>query len=409
MFGSSVDPDQLWSHLGEAKLDGNHATAAAFEADPSPLKVNLGRGVYKDDKGKSWVLPSVLAAEKRILESHLSHEYLPFDGLKAFTKETAKFAFGADSKPLNEGRVVTAQTVSGTGALRVGAEFLSRFLPNSVDRTIYVSNPTYVNHYAVFGNAGFKVEHYDYFDPKTCKLNFEAFCKSVKDAPKSSVFLLHACAHNPTGVDPTQQQWTKLLDIFREKQHICFFDCAYQGFASGDTTKDGFAFGLFANNNIPILLAQSYAKNFGLYGQRIGAINVVVNQVEQAAKVKAHLNQVIRPMYSNPPAHGARIVSTVLGDETLRKQWDVDVNTMANRIISMRQTLVSTLERESKHDWSHITDQIGMFAYSGLTEEQVWKLRDKHVYMNLDGRMSISGINSGNVHYLAEAMHEVTK
>jgi aspartate aminotransferase len=396
--------------LQEAPLDGNHATAHAFEVDPSPLKVNLGRGVYKDDKGKSWVLPSVKQAEAKIAASGGDHEYLPFSGLKDFTRLTSEFAFGEDSPLLKEKRVATVQAISGTGALRVGAEFLSRFLPQDVARVVYLSDPTYVNHYPIFKNTGFELKNYAFYNPKTNALDWDGLVRDMKNAPKRSVFLLHACAHNPTGMDPSHEQWKALSKIAKEKQHVLFFDSAYQGFASGDPARDAFSYKTFAQDGNDILVAQSYAKNFGLYGQRIGAINVVTSGEKETKVVMSQLNQVVRPMYSNPPLHGARIVATVFGDKELRAQWNKDVKTMADRIKWARQKLVDHLkEFGSQRDWSHITNQIGMFAYSGLTPEQVQRLRERHVYMNMDGRMSISGINSGNVEYLAKSMHEATK
>jgi len=405
-FGA-VRTHSFWSHLEKAPLDGNHATAAAYEADPSPLKVNLGRGVYKDDNGKNWVLPSVRMAEQKMFEEKQQHDYLPFKGWDTFVKHTAEFAFGADSPLLRDKKVATVQTISGTGALRVGAEFLSRFLKDRPD--VYLPDPTYVNHYPIFTLNGFQLKHYRYYDPQTNGLNFTGLQEDMKNAPNKSIFLFHACAHNPTGVDPTLDQWKKISDIAKEKKHVMFFDSAYQGYASGDPDKDGAAFRHFASEGHQVLVAQSYAKNFGLYGQRVGALNIVTSDAKETDIVMSNLNQVIRPMYSNPPAYGAYIVGTVLSNKDLRAQWQKDVKTMADRIIGSRKALVDNLAKlGSKKSWKHITDQIGMFAYSGLSKPQVEHLRTLHVYMNLDGRMSVSGINTKNVEYLAKAMHEAT-
>eukprot|EP01104_Vermistella_antarctica_P002825 TRINITY_DN13025_c0_g1_i1.p1 TRINITY_DN13025_c0_g1~~TRINITY_DN13025_c0_g1_i1.p1 ORF type:complete len:446 (+),score=132.56 TRINITY_DN13025_c0_g1_i1:39-1340(+) len=399
----------LWGHLESAPLDGNHATNAAFEADTFDGKVNLGRGVYKDDKGKNWVLPSVAMAEKKILSSHLGHEYLPFKGLAAFCDATSEFAFGASNPLITEGKVATVQAVSGTGALRVGAEFLSRFLPSGNPRTVYVSQPTYVNHFPIFRNTGFEIKAYRYYDANTNSLDLSGMIADIKNADEGAVFLLHSCAHNPTGIDPSADQWKQISEAIKEKKGVCFFDSAYQGFASGDPDHDAHSFRTFAADGHEVLVAQSYAKNMGLYGQRIGALNVVAADAGQTKNVMSQLNQVIRPMYSNPPLHGARIVSTVFQEADIQKQWTTDVKTMANRIIGSRKALVDNLKAlGSTRDWSHITNQIGMFAYSGLSEKEVMALRDNHVYMNLDGRMSISGINSGNVEYLASSMHKAT-
>jgi len=409
---STYYSQNLWSHLDIAPFDGNHATAEAYEKDSSPLKVNLGRGVYKDDKGKNWILPCVTKAEAIIAanSSTLGHEYLPFKGLADFTRRTSEFAFGKDSSHLKEGKIATVQSLSGTGALRIGAEFLKKYRPAGSPNILYLPDPSYVNHLAVFGAAvGFELKYYPYYDITTNSLNLKGMLEAIKNAPPMSIILLHACAHNPTGIDPTLEQWKEISEVIKGKNLTVFFDSAYQGFASGDPDKDAAPFRYFVKEGHQILVAQSYAKNFGLYGQRIGALNVVTNNSKETEAVMSQLNQVIRPMYSNPPLHGARIVSTVFGDEALNAQWRKDVKVMADRIIGARQSLVDNLKGlGSKRSWNHITNQIGMFAYSGLSEKEVRLLRELHVFMNLDGRMSISGINSGNVKYLAESMHKVT-
>ncbi|ELR25647.1 glutamicoxaloacetic transaminase, mitochondrial, putative [Acanthamoeba castellanii str. Neff] len=413
LFASSSSAraaSSLWAHLDVAPLDSNHATNAAFEADQSPLKVNLGRGVYKDDNGKNWVLPSVRMAEEKIFAEKAGHDYLPFKGWDVFCKRTSEFAFGETNPLLKDKRVATVQAISGTGALRVGAEFLSRFLPPTHKGvSVYVADPTYVNHLPIFKLNGFEIKRYRYYDPNTNGLDLKGFVEDLQNAPEGSVILLHACAHNPTGVDPSFEQWKLVSDACKERRHVVFFDCAYQGFASGDIDRDGAAFRYFAQEGHQVLVAQSYAKNMGLYGQRVGALNIVTSDAKETEAVMSQLNQVIRPMYSNPPAYGARIVGTILSDPTLRAQWQKDVKTMADRIIGSRQALVDNLEGlGSKKSWKHITNQIGMFAYSGLTPPQVQTLRTLHVYMNLDGRMSVSGVNSHNVEYLAQAMHKAT-
>lgn len=414
---ASTSRSSLWAHLEEAPFDSNHETNAAFEKDTSSLKVNLGRGVYKDDNGKNWTLPSVLAAEKVIFESKSGHEYLPFKGLAEFGTRTAEFAFGKDAAVLKDKRVATVQSVSGTGALRVGAEFLAKYLPPANLTSggkgkpfLYLSDPSYVNHFAIFRTAGFEVVQFRYYDRATNRLDIEGMLEDLRKAPKGAVLLLHASAHNPTGVDPSQEEWRRISKVAQERELVCFFDSAYQGFASGDPDRDGWAYRYFVEQGHQVLVAQSYSKNFGLYGQRVGALNVTTDSPKETAAVLSQLNQVIRPMYSNPPLHGARIVATVFGNPEIRSQWEKDVKTMADRINGCRKTLVDNLKAlGSKKDWSHITNQIGMFAYSGLERDQVAKLREKHVYMNYDGRMSVSGINSKNVEYLAKAMHEVTK
>jgi aspartate aminotransferase len=397
-----------WLELKEAGLDENHATNHAFEQDPSPLKVNLGRGVYKDDNGKDFVLQCVRKAEERILTDKKSnHAYLPFSGLKDFQKVTAELAFGKDSVHLSTGLIATVQTVSGTGALRVGAEFLARNLIRKP--VVYLPDPTYVNHYAVFRAAGFELRKYRYYNPSTNGLDVRGMLDDLRDASSDSVVLFHASAHNPTGVDPSLEQWRQISKVCKSKGHLCFFDSAYQGFASGDPDRDAASYRHFLDEGHPILVAQSYAKNFGLYGQRIGALNFITESITETNKALQQLNQVIRPMYSNPPLHGARIVATVLKDPELTALWSQEVKSMADRIAAMRSSLVANLAAlGSTRSWRHITDQIGMFAYSGLTREEVAGLRDLHVYCNFDGRMSITGINTKNVEYLAKCIHQVT-
>jgi aspartate aminotransferase len=281
---------------------------------------------------------------------------------------------------------------------------------NKSQPVLLLSDPSYVNHFAIFKEAGFALQQFRYYDRRSNRLDLQGMLEDLKAAPKGSVLLLHASAHNPTGVDPSQEEWRQISKVAKERELVCFFDSAYQGFASGDPDRDGWAYRHFLEESHQVLVAQSYSKNFGLYGQRVGALNVATSSTKETTAVLSQLNLVIRPMYSNPPLHGARIVATVFGDSVIRAQWEKDVKTMADRINGARKTLVDTLKQKysSPHDWSHITNQIGMFAYSGLNKEQVAKLRAKSVYMNYDGRMSISGINSKNVDYLAKAMHEVT-
>jgi aspartate aminotransferase len=399
--------------LKEAKLDMNHATMSAYEADPSPLKINLGRGVYKDDRGKSWTLPAVRMAEEEIAKKDHGHEYLPFSGWPTFVQETTRFAWGDGCPLVAEGRVATVQTISGTGALRVATTLLADLMRAAHWRApvVYMPDPTYVNHYKIAAVTGFEVKHYRYYDSERRAVDVDGMVRDLVEAPSGSFVLMHACAHNPTGCDPTPDEWARLADVFLEKGHIAFFDSAYQGYASGDPDRDAFSYRHFQQRGVKrIVLAQSFAKNFGLYGQRVGALHVTcANPAETKLLMNTLNGEVIRPMYSNPPTYGARIVGTVLSTPHLRAQWNKDVRTMADRINGCRRSLVQNLaELGSRRDWSHITRQIGMFAYSGLSQAEVECLRTMHVYMNLDGRMSISGINSGNVRYLAESIHKAT-
>jgi len=302
---------------------------------------------------------------------------------------------------------LSVQTLSGTGALRVAGSFLGRYLPNSV---VYLPSPTWANHTPIFNDSGLKVQSYRYYDPATCGLNFAGMSEDIANAPKGSVILLHACAHNPTGVDPSKDQWEKLSSLIKEKQHFVLFDCAYQGFASGDPDKDVFAVRHFTKEGHLLSVCQSFAKNFGLYGERIGAFHIIGANSNEILNIDSQLKILIRPMYSNPPIQGARLVSTILSDPDLTVLWKKEVQQMADRIISMRASLVQGLkENGSKKDWSHITNQIGMFCYSGLTPEQVQKLAtEHHVYMTSNGRISIAGVSSKNVTFLAKAMHAVS-
>ncbi|EWC48715.1 mitochondrial aspartate aminotransferase [Drechslerella stenobrocha 248] len=380
----------------------------AFKADKNPQKVNVGAGTYRDDKGKPYVLPSVRAAEKKMFELGYDKEYAGITGVPSFTKAAAVLAYGESSAPVKDGRVSITQSISGTGALRIGGEFLSRFYPG--EKTIYIPTPSWANHRAVFTDAGLTVKQYRYYDKTKIVLDASGMLEDIKAAPNGSIVLLHACAHNPTGIDPTQEQWKEISSVIKEKGHFAFFDMAYQGFASGDTDKDAFAVRYFVEQGHHVALCQSFAKNMGLYGERAGAFSLVTGSPEEKRAVDSQLKILIRPMYSNPPINGARIASEILNDPALNKQWLGEVKGMADRIIVMRESLKGALEKlGSQKDWSHITSQIGMFTYTGLTPEQVDRLaKEFAVYGTRDGRMSVAGMTSGNVEYLAEAIHKVT-
>jgi len=382
----------------------------AFNKDTSPIKINLGVGAYRDDKGKPYILETVKEAEKRIFEGNYDHEYAPINGLPQFNKVSKELVLG---KSYPAEKAVTIQALSGTGALRVGADFMRKFigLPGDNAKTIWLPDPTWGNHLPIFKDAGFALKTYKYYDEKTCGLNFEGMKQDVKNAPTKSLFLFHACAHNPTGVDPTLDQWKELSQICKSKEHFVFFDCAYQGFASGDPDKDAAPIRTFIQDGHRVGIAQSFAKNFGLYGERIGALTFLCEDQKEAEAVESQLKILVRPMYSNPPVHGARIISIILSDPQLTPKWRVEVKGMAERIIGMRHKLVELLKKNgSTRDWSHITKQIGMFCYSGLKPEQVERLANEfHVYLTKNGRISIAGISSNNVEHLAKSIHEVSK
>jgi len=381
----------------------------AYKRDTNPKKVNLGVGAYRDDQGKPFVLPSVRKAEESIINAKLDKEYTTIAGIPEFTANAIKLALGDNSSVLKDKRNATVQTISGTGALRIGAEFLSKWFPGS--KQIYQPTPTWGNHVPIFKFAGLEVKQYSYYDKKTCGFDEAGCLKDIGNIPKKSIILLHACAHNPTGVDPSEEQWKKISELCKKQELFVFFDMAYQGFASGCTVKDAFAVRYFLEQGHDICLAQSFAKNMGLYGERVGAFTIVANDSDEATRVMSQLKILIRPMISNPPIHGARIATKILTDENLKKQWLSDVKTMADRIINMRTQLKSLLEKEgSTKNWNHITDQIGMFCFTGISPEQVEKLTKEHsIYLTKDGRISVAGVSSKNVEYLAHALHQVTK
>jgi aspartate aminotransferase len=378
----------------------------AFNADQDPRKVNLGVGAYRTDDGKPYVLEVVKKAEKIILEKQLNKEYAPIDGTPEFKTVSQKLMFGENSPALKENRIATTQSLSGTGALRIGAEFIKKYFPSSA---VYISDPTWGNHDTIFGERDIKIVKYRYFDSRTNDLDLNGMLDDLKAAPNNSVVLLHVCAHNPTGVDPTKEQWKQIAQVCQEKNHLPFFDCAYQGYATGDIEGDAFSVKYFVELGFEALLAQSFAKNLGLYGERIGAFSVVCKTADGANKVLSQLKLIVRPMYSNPPLHGARIVATILSDESLYKEWAAEVKMMSNRIIDMRKALYDILqEKKTPGDWSHILKQIGMFTYTGLKPEQVEKLiTNFHIHMMKNGRISMAGLNSKNVRYVAEAFHTV--
>ncbi|KAL2839563.1 pyridoxal phosphate-dependent transferase [Aspergillus pseudodeflectus] len=406
VFSTSVVPS--------APEDPLFGLAQAYRQDPSDKKVDLVIGAYRDDNAKPWVLPVVKKADDLIRnDPNLNHEYLPIKGLAEYTTAAQKLIIGAQSPAIAENRVSTFQTISGTGAVHLGALFLSKFHPTRP--TLYLSNPTWANHHQIFTNVGFSLANYPYFDPKTKGLDFNGLLSTLRSAPKGSIILLHACAHNPTGVDLTQEQWKEVAVVMAERAHFPFFDCAYQGFASGDLSRDAWAIRYFIEQGFELCIAQSFAKNFGLYGERTGAFHFVSAPGPEASQSAAHVASQLailqRSEISNPPAYGARIASRVLNDPELFAQWEEDLRTMSGRIAEMRKGLRERLEaKRTPGSWVHITDQIGMFSFTGLTEAQVKVLREKwHVYMTKNGRISMAGLNTHNLDYFAEAVDSVVR
>jgi aspartate aminotransferase len=400
----------IWSAVPAGPPDPILGVTEAFKADKDSRKINLGVGAYRDEHGKPLVLSSVKKAEEILTASKPDKEYLPITGLPEFTKQAAKLAYGADSKPLIENAIAVTQSISGTGALRIGGAFLARHYPHS--KVIYLPVPSWGNHTPIFRDSGLEVRGYRYFDKSTVGLDFEGLKADLRNAPEKSIVLLHACAHNPTGVDPTPEQWAEISNIVKEKSLFPFFDMAYQGFASGSTSRDAFAVRHFVKEGHQIALAQSFAKNMGLYGERVGAFSLTTHSEEERKRVDSQLKIVIRPMYSNPPLHGARIASTILGNEALYKEWEGEVEGMAGRIISMREKLFGLLTHDLKTpgDWGHIKSQIGMFSFTGLTPPQTKALAEKaHVYMTADGRISMAGLNGSNIEYFAQSVDSAVK
>ena len=339
-------------------------------------------------------------------DSTLTHEYLTILGLPAFSEASTAMLLGKDNPVIAEGRAFGVQCLSGTGSLRVAADFLAQVLGR---KTVYYSDPSWPNHALVFKKAGFtEVKTYRYWDEKTKSLDFTGMIQDLQAAPQDSIIVLHACAHNPTGVDPTDDQWKQIADLMQEKKLFPFFDCAYQGFATGDLDSDARIVRYFTERGFELFCAQSFAKNFGLYSERAGNLVVVTKDAKNVANIKSQLTILIRGNYSNPPAHGARIVLKVLTTPSLYEEWRGHIKTMSSRIIDMRKGLRERLEKLSTPgSWDHITNQIGMFSYTGLTPKQIeYLVEDKHIYLVKAGRISMCGVNTGNIDYVAESIKE---
>ena len=377
----------------------------AFKADTNPNKINLSVGVYQDASGKTPVLATVKEAEKRILEQENSKGYLPMTGEPAYCAQVQELLFGAEHEIITSRRAATAQCPGGTGALRVAGDYLHTVHPGA---KIWLSNPTWANHNTIFAAAGLSCEEYDYRDPATNGLDFEAMCASIKKIPKGDVILLHGCCHNPTGIDPTVDQWSQLGELLAEQGVLPLVDFAYQGLADG---VEGDRAGLLelTKKVKQMLVCSSFSKNFGLYRERTGALTVVAVDSEQASTVMSQVKLRIRYNYSNPPSHGGQIVATVLGDKKLKAQWLEEVAEIRNRINEMRHLFVKTLkEKGVKQDFSSIIEQRGMFSFSGLTKEQVYQLREQYsIYIVGSGRINVAGMTPDNMDRLCEAIKSI--
>jgi aspartate/tyrosine/aromatic aminotransferase len=393
--------------IAKAPADAILGINQAFKRDTDPRKVNVCVGAYRDDNGKPYILQCVRAAQEKIYnDKSLNLEYQAQRGNQDFAAMSREILMGKNAPPILENRVATVQSLSGTGALRIGGAFTAKFLKG---KKVYVSNPTWGTHNSILAHSGVEGAKYRYWNASTRSLDYDGMVADIHGAPSGSIFLLHACAHNPTGVDPTPTQWKGISDAMKAKGHIAWFDSAYQGFASGDLDKDAFAVQMFLKEGHDIMASVSYAKNFGLYGERIGSFSVCCGSTENRDAVLSQLDILIRNLYSNPPLQGMRIVKTVFEDPKLMQMWRDDMKVMSNRINDMRKSLRGELEAiGTPGDWSHITSQIGMFSFTGLSPEQSTAMLEKHhIYMLKNGRISMAGINSKNVKYVASCIKAV--
>jgi len=398
-----------FAHVAELPPDAIFFTKARFKKDTDPRKINLGIGAYRTEEGKPYVLKVVKQMEAELLQDKsLNKEYLPIGGDAEFIRASQQSILGANSAALQSGRVAGVQTLSGTGALRVLSNFLANNFPNS---TIFKSSPTWGNHRKVFLKAGLNQADYRYFDKATKGLDIAGMLEDLNNAPERSIVLLHACAHNPTGVDPTKDQWRQVMNVMKKRGHIAFFDSAYQGYATGDLENDAFPVRLFESNGMEFVIAQSYSKNLGLYGERVGCASVLCSTVKAKVACDTQLRGVIRPMYSNPPKHGCYIAKGILTNPAKMEAWKKELAVMSGRIDSMRTKLRSAIEGlNTPGNWSHITTQIGMFTFTGLTPEQVAFIEQKyHVYMLKSGRVSMAGVTTQNVPYIANAINDAVR
>ena len=395
----------LFSAVEMAPRDPILGLNEAFNADPRTHKVNLGVGVYFNEEGRIPLLRAVAAAEQARIEAHAPRGYLPIEGIAAYDQAVQKLLFGSDSELLAAGRVVTTQSVGGTGALKTGADFLKRLLPNAV---VAISDPSWENHRALFEAAGFPVQNYSYYDAANHGVNRAGMLADLKSLPPRSIVVLHACCHNPTGVDLSLDDWQAVLDVVREREHVPFLDIAYQGFGDG-IEQDAAAVRLFADSGLNFLVSSSFSKSFSLYGERVGALSIVTNSKEEAGRVLSQAKRVIRTNYSNPPTHGATVVASVLNSVELRAMWEQELGEMRERIRDMRMAMVEQLAAQgAKRDFSFVARQRGMFSYSGLTAEQVERLKNEFaIYAVGTGRICVAALNRNNLDAVTRAIAPV--
>jgi aromatic-amino-acid transaminase len=395
----------LFSAVEMAPRDPILGLNEQYNADTNPNKVNLGVGVYFDDNGKLPLLQCVQAAEKTMMATPTARGYLPIDGIVAYDNAVKALVFGADSDVVKSGRVSTVQAIGGTGGLKIGADFLKKVSPKA---KVMISDPSWENHRAIFINAGFEVESYTYYDAAKRGVNFEGMLASLNAAEAGTIVVLHACCHNPTGYDITDAQWDQVIAVVKAKSLTAFLDMAYQGFGHG-IAEDGAVIGKFVAAGLNIFVSTSFSKSFSLYGERVGALSVVASDKEEASRVLSQLKIAIRTNYSNPPIHGGAVVAAVLNNPELRAQWESELAEMRVRIKAMRQKLVDGLKAAGvKQDMGFITSQIGMFSYSGLTKDQMVRLRSEFgVYGTDTGRMCVAALNSKNIDYVCASIAKV--
>jgi aromatic-amino-acid transaminase len=395
----------MFEHVDAYAGDPILSLNEAFQKDPRAGKINLSIGIYFDNDGRIPMLPSVRAAELAVVEAAGPRPYLPMEGAANFRSAVQALLFGADHPAIKAGRVATIQGVGSSGGLKVGADLLKRYFPDS---KVYLSDPTWDNHRAVFEGSGHSCETYPYYDPATGGLRFDALLAHFKALPPRSIVVLHACCHNPTGVDLTQDQWRALVPVIRERQLLPFLDLAYQGYGDG-IEEDAFAPRLLADEGLAFLIANSFSKSMSLYGERCGGLSVVCPDAEQAARVLGQMKFMIRRNYSNPPMHGGQIVAKVLSDPKLRAMWEAEVKDMRERIQSMRRELHGVLVAKLPgRNFDYFLTQRGMFSYTGLSPEQAERLKTEFgVYILRSGRMCVAGLNTRNVEATAEAMAAV--
>ena len=378
-----------------------------YNADTRPNKVNLGVGVYYDDNGRIPLLKAVHEAEVDGVKAAAPRGYLPMEGIAAYDKGAQALLLGADSPVAAAGRALTVQSLGGTGALKIGADFLRQLLPQA---KVYISDPSWENHRALFERAGFEVETYPYYDAATRGLNFDGMIAALQAMPAQSIVVLHACCHNPTGVDPTAEQWSQIAKVIKERNLVPFLDIAYQGFGSG-LTEDAEVVRMFAGLDITMFVSSSFSKSFSLYGERVGALTVIAGDKDETVRVLSQIKRVIRTNYSNPPTHGGMIVANVLNNPARFALWETELAAMRERIRDMRKQLVEKLAAQGvAQDFSFVLKQRGMFSYSGLSAAQVDRLREEHgIYAVSSGRICVAALNSGNIDAVAAGIAAVLK